>query len=110
MKKLFLAAAVFVLAMVTAGFAPAQVYAPGYPYYPPYGYGYGYGYPTPYGDPQYDPYAELHALHYQLYLPYPYYSYPYYGYYCCAPGVIAPSTPPVTNPGPRPGVPPPGRK
>src|SRR5690349_18129442 len=104
MKKIFLVIAVFVLVMMSAQFAPAQVYVPGYPYYAPYGYGYG----APYADPQYyDPYAELHALHYQLYLPYPYYS-----YYCCAPAVIVPppAPPSVINPAPRPAVPPVGRK
>lgn len=95
MKKLFSLAAVLILVMISARFAAAQVYLPGYAYYAPYDYG------TPYSDPQYDPYAELHALHYQLYLPYSYYS-----YYCCAPAVIAPPAPPrVINPTPRPGVP-----
>ena len=102
MKKLFVAAAVFASVMLSARFAPAQVYVPGYPYYAPYGYA------APYAEPQYyDPYAELHALHYQLYLPYPY-AYPYYGYYCCAPVVTAP--PRVINPAPRPAGPPAARK
>jgi hypothetical protein len=97
MKKHFLALAVFVFTLLAAHFASAQVYLPGYPYYAPYDYA------APYADPQYyDPYAELHAMHYQLYLPYPYYS-----YYCCAPAVIAPPAPPiVVNPAPRPAVPP----
>lgn len=93
MKKLFLAAAVFILTIISARLATAQVYVPGYPYYPPYGYG------SPYDDPQYyDPYAELHALHYQLYLPYSYYS-----YYCCAPAIIVPPGPPaiIIRPAPR---------
>ena len=101
MKKLFFAA-VFALAFLSAGAAPAQVYLPGYPYYAPYGYG------ELYGDPQYyDPYYELHVLHYQLYLPYPYYS-----YYCCAPAVIVPPAPPRVgiNPAPRPNLPPAPRR
>jgi hypothetical protein len=97
MKKLFLAAAVLIVVMISARFAAAQVYLPAYPYYAPYDYG------TPYSDPQYDPYAELHALHYQLYLPYTYYS-----YYCCAPAVIVP--PRMINPAPRPTTPGPPRR
>jgi hypothetical protein len=98
MKK-FLFSAVLFFGVMSARFAQAQVYVPGYSYYAPYGYA------APYAEPQYyDPYAELHALHYQLYLPYPYYAYPYYGYYCCGPVVTVP--PRVVNPSPRPAVPP----
>jgi hypothetical protein len=58
---------------------------------------------------QYDPYYDLHVMHYQLYLP----QYPAYQIYpsCCVlggivipgwPGPIAPQPPVVINPGPRP--------
>jgi hypothetical protein len=109
MKKIFAALAFFSLFISTAGIAGAQYYAP-YPYYPyaPYGYG------APYSDPsQYDPYYELHTMHYQLYLdPYGYY-YPYWN----GPVGIAPPAPPppprvVRRPPPatRPAVPAPPAK
>ncbi|HTM10676.1 MAG TPA: hypothetical protein VL754_19980 [Verrucomicrobiae bacterium] len=96
MKNLFLGAIFFGLSLLSARIASAQGYIPDYFYYPPYAY------ETPYGDPQaYDPYYELHTLHYQLYLPpYQYYS------YCCAPTVIVPPAPPpiIIRPAPRGGV------
>jgi hypothetical protein len=89
MKKLFTAPAFFGLFLSTAGIAGAQYYAP-YPYYPypPYPYA------APYSDPsQYDPYYELHTMHYQLYLdPYGYY-YPYWNGPVGVPPPPAPAAP-----------------
>ncbi len=93
MKKIFTALAFLGLLLSTARIAGAQYYAP-YPYYPysPYGYG------APYSDPsQYDPYYELHTMHYQLYLdPYGYYS-PYWN----GPAVVAPPPRPAPPAPPR---------
>ncbi len=92
MKKIFTALAFFGLLLTTSGIAGAQYYGP-YPYYPypPYPYA------APYGDPsQYDPYYELHTMHYQLYLD-PYgYDYPYWN------GTVgvAPSPAPPVRPAP----------
>jgi hypothetical protein len=97
MKKIFFAAMFFCLLVLPARLALGQGYVPDYYYDPPYG--------TPYGDPRaYDPYYELHALHYQLYLnPYQYQSYPYY----VAPPIIArPARPPIiVSPMPRRSIP-----
>jgi hypothetical protein len=104
MKKIFTALAFFGLFLLTARIAGAQYYGP-YPYYP-----YPYAYGTPYDDPsQYDPYYELHTMHYQLYLN-PYGYYPYWG----APVIVTPPAPPrvVVRPPPatRGNVPPPAAK
>lgn len=108
MKKIFTALIFIGLLLTTAGVAGAQYYPP-YPYYPypPYAYG------APYGDPsQYDPYYELHTMHYQLYLD----PYGYYYAYPNGPAVVAPpaAAPPrvVVRPAPatRPTVPPPPAK
>ena len=101
MKKLFTALVFFGLFLLTARIAGAQDYAPYYYYpYAPYAYG------APYGDPsQYDPYYELHTMHYQLYLD-PYGFYPYWS----APVIVTPPAPPrvVVRPPPatRGNVPP----
>jgi len=98
MRKVFTALTFLALFLLAARIAGAQDYAPYYYPYPPYGYG------APYGDPsQYDPYYELHTMHYQLYLD-PYGFYPYWS----APVIIAPPAPPrvVVRPPARGSVPP----
>ena len=84
MKRLFVTT-ILLCAVVGFGEAGAQEYYPGY--YEPYWDGSQY---QPDAQ-QYDPYYELHVLHYQLYKAYP--TYPY----CCAlaPGIIvvAPARP-----------------
>jgi hypothetical protein len=85
MKKVFTALAFLALFLLSARIAGAQVYAPYY--YDPYA---PYAYGAPYGDAsQYDPYYELHTMHYQLYLN-PYGYYPYWN----GPVIIAPPAPP----------------
>ena len=98
MKKIFLAVMFLCLVTLSARDVQAQVYDS---YYGSYWGGYQYQ-----GDPQqYDPYYELHVMHYQLYLPQNelYYS-------CCfqtgivVPGWTAPVVPPrstAINPAPR---------
>ena len=99
MKKVFAALSFLGLFLLSARIAGAQAYAPYY--YDPYA---PCAYGAPYGDPsQYDPYYELHTMHYQLYLD-PYGFYPY----CSAPLVVAPPAPPrvVVRPPARGNVPP----
>lgn len=80
MKKLvFVMALISLIAAATA--ARAQVYDP---YANPYGYAPADAYPQ-----VYDPYYQLHVIHYQLYLGgYNYYPYPYF--VPVAPVVVAP--------------------
>jgi hypothetical protein len=59
----------------------------GHEYGPDYYSPYWNGAQHPFYPQQYDPYYELHVLHYQLYRPQYQLYYPY-PYYCCAPGAI----------------------
>ena len=87
MKKIVVTMAAVLLGMVLSGSAAAQAYDP---------YGYGAYAPDPYAYAQvYDPYYELHQIHYQLYLrPYGYYPYAYFA----APAVPVVVAPPVAAP------------
>jgi hypothetical protein len=97
MKAIFLSIALMGLLVLGSQEAKAQVYEP-YPYVP-----YGYAY-QPYPYPQYyDPYYDLHVLHYQLYLQQ--YGYPYYQPFV---GVAPLWTSPVIITRPRVVVPRPG--
>ena len=93
MKVTFLSVALMALLVLGSHRANAQMYGP-YPY-APYGDGVQYQ-PYPYPQ-QYDPYYELHVMHYQLYLQ----QYPGYSVYqpCCfVGGVVAPVwSPPVVR-------------
>ncbi|HEX9444962.1 MAG TPA: hypothetical protein VGA73_12630 [Candidatus Binatia bacterium] len=92
MKQL-LVAAVFLCLFCLSGQNAGAQYVPDY-YAAPYWDGGQYAYPYA---PQYDPYYELHVMHYQLYLPrYPIDS------YCCAPSIVVPGTPPRAAVSPRP--------
>lgn len=94
MKKILVTAAFLGLFLLAGQNAGAQ-YADYQDYYAaPYWDGYPYDYPYA---QQYDPYYELHVMHYQLYLPpYPAYS------YCCVPSIGVPSAPPRAAVNPRP--------
>ena len=99
MKAIFLAIALMGLLALGGDEAKAQMYGP-------YGYGsYWDGVPyQSYPYPQeYDPYYDLHVMHYQLYLQ-QYGVYPYYQP-CCFAGGIAPlwSAPVIVTP-PRRGI------
>jgi hypothetical protein len=86
-KILLLAVALLALAAILSG--TAQAYDPYYDpnYYDPYNPNVGVDYAAPY-----DPYYELHLIHYQLYLR----SYPYpYPYYVVPLPVFPVRTPPV---------------
>ena len=92
MKRIFVA--VMFLCLVVFGIrqVEAQPYDPSY--YDPYWNGSQYQFYAQ----QSDPYYELHALHYQLYLP-EYQAYPGYPYCCVAGGfVVVPQ--PITPPPP----------
>jgi hypothetical protein len=105
MKTIFLSIAFMGLLVLGSHEAKAQLYEP-YPY-APYGYAVPY---QPYPYPQlYDPYYDLHVMHYQLYLQ-PYAGYPYYQP-CCFVGGVGPVwtppvvvVPPLRIVGPRPRV------
>lgn len=83
MKAIFLSIALMGLLVLGSHEVKAQMYGPGYA---PYWGGVQYQ-PYPYPQ-QYDPYYELHVMHYQLYLQ----QYPGYPIYqpCCFVGGIAP--------------------
>jgi hypothetical protein len=96
MKKIFLTAMFVCLVLLGVRDVQAQVYDSYY--YDPYWDGAQYQqYPQ-----EYDPYYELHALHYQLYLP-QYQAYPGYRF-CCGvggfvvPGPVVPLPPIIVNP------------
>ena len=87
MKKILLAIGFTTALVISSAPARAQV-----PYgYDPYG---AYVEVQPDYPQAYDPYYQLHVIHYQLYLqPYGYY-YPYY-----APRVVVPGAPVIAAPG-----------
>jgi hypothetical protein len=101
MKALLFSIALMGLLVLPSGKAGAQTYEP-YPYVPygndvPYGSGVPYGaYPYP---QQYDPYYDLHTMHYQLYLQQQYPGYPIYQPCCLAVGPVL--GPPVVVSRPR---------
>src|SRR5215510_2315120 len=95
MKGIFATVILAGLVLLAAHRVGAQTYVPGY--YAPY-------WNTPeyqYYAQQYDPYYDLHVLHYQLYLP-QYQVYPGYSYCCVSGGVLLPAPiaprPPVVSP------------
>ena len=99
-KKIFLIVMFLCLVVLSARGVQAQAYDP-YFYYNPYWSGAQYQ-----GEPQeYDPYYQLHAMHYQLYLP----QYQPYASCCFQGGVVvpgwygppAPLPPIIVNPGPQ---------
>jgi hypothetical protein len=94
MKAFIFSIALIGLLALGSGEVKAQMYGP-YPY-SPYWDGVQYQ-PYPYPQ-QYDPYYDLHVMHYQLYLP-QYSGYPIYQS-CCFIGGIAPLWSPsfVTRP------------
>jgi hypothetical protein len=92
MKVIFLSVALMTLLVLGSHQANAQMYGP-YPY-APYWDGVQYQ-PYPYPQ-QYDPYYELHVMHYQLYLQqYP--GYPVYQPCCFVTGVAPVWTPPAVR-------------
>jgi hypothetical protein len=100
MKALLFSLALMGLLVLTSGKAGAQTYDP----YVPYGSDVPYGSGVPYGaypySQQYDPYYDLHTMHYQLYLQqYPGYPYPVYQPCCLVVGPVL--TPPVVVSRPR---------
>jgi hypothetical protein len=109
MKKSFLAVTLLALLVLGTRDLQAQVYGP--TYYDPY-WDAQYQQYVQYQQylqwqqylaylQQYDPYYELHVMHYQLYLP-PYPSYQLYQPCCYAGGVIIPDWSATISPQPRP--------
>jgi hypothetical protein len=90
MKTAFLTVVLSALIFLVVSDLPAQTYP--YPYY----YWDGYQYQQ-YSPQDYDPYYELHVLHYQLYRP-QYQAFPLYPPYyqpCCFVGGLVISRPPA---------------
>jgi hypothetical protein len=90
MKAIFLSIALMGLLVLGSHDVKAQMYGP---YGAPYSAGVQYQ-PYPYPQ-QYDPYYDLHVMHYQLYLQ----QYPGYPFYqpCCFAGVGPVWSPPVVT-------------